>query len=408
MAVDEAPAGTGGGSRRSETSSIRLTTARLSPPTRRGLLRGLLAYRWLTIAWATSAFGWEVWSRGSSSQEAVAHPITGFVLLGAAIALTAYLSWLFSQGPDRLLQPWPVYTEIGVGTIMLLADTWVFGSGDHRQTLPSVWVVAAVATAAIAGGRRAAVATGLGMGLAHYVGLVPFSESIRSGLTGLATMVLLGVSGWVLGYLLRWLRAAERSISAYRAREEVARTLHDGVLQTLAVIQRRSDDDKLVALARDQETELRDYLFGGFGSADGADRSDLAAALRAAARRAEERYQIRLNLVLAPDLPKIGEDSTDRLSGAVGEALTNAVKHGGASTATIYAEPVDDDVSGPGEHGRARVFVSVKDNGEGFTEGEIVEGEGLRRSIRGRVAEVGGHVEVDGRPGRGTEIRMWV
>jgi signal transduction histidine kinase len=32
---------------------------------------------------------------------------------------------------------------------------------------------------------------------------------------------------------------------------------------------------------------------------------------------------------------------------------------------------------------------------------------GLSRSIRGRLAEVGGRVEVDARPGRGTEVRLW-
>ena len=43
------------------------------------------------------------------------------------------------------------------------------------------------------------------------------------------------------------LREASTQISAARAREEMAATLHDGVLQTLAVIQRRSDDVELVA-----------------------------------------------------------------------------------------------------------------------------------------------------------------
>jgi signal transduction histidine kinase len=340
----------------------------------------------------------------------VAQPIAGFVLLAAAVGLTAYLSWLFNQDPDRLLRPWPIYAEIGVGTIMLLADTWIFGFADHRQTVPSVWVVGAVGSVAIAGGRRAAVTTGLGMGLAQYVGLLPFADSFQSSFTGLATMVLLGVSGWVLGYLLRRLRQAERSISAYRAREEVARTLHDGVLQTLAVIQRRSHDQELVALARTQEAELRHYLFGGLESGEEAGGLDLATALRGAARRAENRYQLKLALVLDPELPRINGEAVDRLAAAVGEALNNAVKHGEASAATIYAEPCYDDSPAPahGERGRAQVFVSVKDNGRGFEPGEIVEGEGLRRSIRGRLTEVGGRVEIDGRPGRGTEVRMWL
>jgi signal transduction histidine kinase len=63
---------------------------------------------------------------------------------------------------------------------------------------------------------------------------------------------------------------------------------------------------------------------------------------------------------------------------------------------TVYAEPDAD----------GRVFCSVKDDGAGF--GEVVEGIGLSRSIRARIAEVGGRVEVDGNPGRGTEVRLWV
>ena len=248
----------------------RLTAARISPPTRRSLLKGLLAYRWFTVIWALGVFTWQVWWRGASDDlSPVARPVAGFVLSGAAVGITTYLTVLYRRDPDRLLRPFPVYAEIAVGTIMLLADTWVYGSGDHPQTLPSVWVVGAVGAVAIAGGRRAAVATGAGMGLARYVGLIPFVGTSESTFRGLSTIVLLALSGWVLGYLLRRLSEADHSIaeyrtreSAYRAREEVARTLHDGVLQTLAVIQRRSDDGELVGLARSQEHELREYLFG--------------------------------------------------------------------------------------------------------------------------------------------------
>ena len=379
---------------RDDARPARLTIARVSPPTRRSLLKGLLAYRWLTIAWATSVFTWEVlWRRGSAAVDDVAQPVAGFALAAAAVALTAVLTVQFNRDPDQLLRPRFVFTEIAIGTAMLLADTWVFGSSDHPQTLPSVWVVGAVAAVAIAGGRRAAVVTGAGMGFARYVGLVPFTGLRDSLFRGLSTMVLLAVSGWVMGYMLRRLAETDRFISAFRAREEVARTLHDGVLQTLAVIQRRSNDDELVALARRQEHELRDYLFGA-ASVD----EDLATGLRAAARRAEQRHGLRVQVVVAPDLPDGSDDTIQRLTAAVGEALTNAAKHGAATSATVYAEPDDGQT----------VFVSVKDDGVGFDPATMVEGEGVRRSIRGRMTEAGGRVEIDGRPGRGSEVRMWL
>jgi signal transduction histidine kinase len=384
----------------------RTRAARISPPTRQSLQKGLLAYRWLTISWAVSVYvAVHLTRRGQP--DAVDHPGLAYLLLGSAVALTGALSLAYRRHPDELVRPWLVFTEIGVGTVLLLADGWVYGSPDHPQTLPSIWVVGAVGAVAIAGGRRAAVITGAGMGLARLVGLLPVTVAARALATGASTMVLLALTGWVIGYLLHRLAEADRSISAYRAREEVARTLHDGVLQTLAVIQRRSTDAELVSLARSQEHELRDYLFGateasaspsgGGGGAGPA--TDLALGLRAASRRAEERYGLRVQVVVAPDLPHPPEGAAQRISAAVGEALTNAAKHGQAATVTIYAEPSDE---GGG------LFVSVKDDGMGFDPEAVTEGQGLTRSVRGRMAEVGGRVEIDGRPGRGTEVRLYL
>ena len=50
----------------------------------------------------------------------------------------------------------------------------------------------------------------------------------------------------------------------------------------------------------------------------------------------------------------------------------------------------------------------MKDDGSGFDSAATTEGTGLRRSVRGRIAEAGGRVEVDGNPGRGAEVRCWV
>jgi signal transduction histidine kinase len=86
------------------------------------------------------------------------------------------------------------------------------------------------------------------------------------------------------------------------------------------------------------------------------------------------------------------------VAGAVGEALTNAAKHGDAGHATIYAEAGDD----------GGLFCSVKDDGHGFDPATTPEGVGLSRSIRGRLADVGGTASVDSRPGRGAEVVLRV
>jgi len=81
---------------------------------------------------------------------------------------------------------------------------------------------------------------------------------------------------------------------------------------------------------------------------------------------------------------------------AVGEALTNVGKHAHASRVVVYAEPQD-----------GWVFVSVRDDGVGFDPSEVAEGLGLTRSVRGRLARVGGRVEVAAAPARGVEVRLW-
>ncbi len=375
-----------------------LRSARVSPPTRQSLLRGVLFYRWATWVWVLLVYVLEVVQRNvlDTKDDVVEQPAAGFVLVLAIAGLNLYLTVLYRQDPDQLLKPRPVFLEIALATVTLLADVWVYGFPDHAQSIPSVWVVAVVFAVGIAAGQRAAIATGFGLGLARYVGWLPYAPEGYFSLQRLASWVLLVVAGWSAGYLLQRLSAADRSISAYRAREEVGRTLHDGVLQTLAVIQRRSDDEELVDLARVQELELREYLFGGT-----AVEADLGAGLRAVARTAEQRHGIRVDVITAPDLPDGDEAMIRAACGAVGEALTNASKHGRAEKATVYAEPADDIP-------QRTVFVSVKDNGSGFDETSVTEGQGVSGSIRGRIIEAGGTVEIDGRPGRGAEIRLWL
>ena len=121
----------------------------------------------------------------------------------------------------------------------------------------------------------------------------------------------------------------------------------------------------------------------------------LGAALRAVAARIERRDGIRVEVLFVDDdHPHVAPSVVEAMSGAVGEALTNAHKHGHASRATVFVD-VDDEV-----------FCSVKDDGDGFDSTATSPGAGITSSIEGRLAEVGGTAVVDARPGTGVEVRL--
>jgi signal transduction histidine kinase len=220
------------------------------------------------------------------------------------------------------------------------------------------------------------------------------------------TTALYVIAGAVVGRVAVLLDHSERTVSAARARDEIARTLHDGVLQTLAIVERSTDDPALARLAREQERSLREFLFGlpdvfaqdtETNSARGP-ASACAVALREAAGRFEAAFGGKSTVIVASDVPALKPVVAAALAGAVGEALTNAGKHGGARHVTIYVEP----------HTDKRVFCSIKDDGSGFDPHDTPEGFGITNSIRARITEVGGKVEVDSVPGSGTEVRIWV
>ena len=116
-----------------------------------------------------------------------------------------------------------------------------------------------------------------------------------------------------------------------------------------------------------------------------------------------------MNVVVANDLPELEPAHVEALAGAVGEALTNAGKHGAASKITVYAEPTEDSFQQiPDDAAGSEVFVSVKDNGSGFDPDTATEGMGLRGSVRGRLSDAGGYADITSAVGRGTEVTLWL
>lgn len=362
------------------------------------MLQGLAAFRWGAWLWMAGVM--------LVSRDQLARPWLAIGLGGLALAVTVLDTVLLRTDPSRLVTAAPVVAELVVGAALVLCDGLAYGP-DHAfstsQSLGSVWPLTGILGAGVALGPMPAAIAGATLGMARLGATALNGAPVDTGgkvLSLTNTVFFYALGGAATGYVARLLRRAEREISAARAREEVARTLHDGVLQTLAVVERRADDPALARLAREQERELREYLFGLSrpSSRDRRSGSDLALALRAAAARCEDSFGLRVDVVAADDLALMDPSLVDAIAGAAGEAVTNAAKHGSASKVVVYVEPTD-----TGDE----LFCSVKDDGCGFDVGAVPEGVGLSRSIRGRMTDVGGRVEVTSKSGGGTEVCLW-
>lgn len=197
--------------------------------------------------------------------------------------------------------------------------------------------------------------------------------------------------------IVPWVSTLIRSLSTERAlkereeeRADMTAHLHDGVLQTLALIQLHSDDPQTVfSLARQQERELREWLYQERTTSD----RSVSAGLKAIAAQTEDEHGKPIEVVTVGDARPSAQ--TDALLDATQQALINAVTHGGEPI-SVYCEA-----------GADKVEVFVRDHGDGFDVNAIPEGQlGIRESIIGRIRRRGGTVEIVSRPHWGTEVRM--
>ena len=171
----------------------------------------------------------------------------------------------------------------------------------------------------------------------------------------------------------------------------MAAHLHDSVLQTLALMQKRVDDPREVAaLARRQERELRAWLNGRRAPGE----LTVASSLEAVAAEVEEAHGVPVEVVAVGDAPI--DARAEALVAAAREALVNAAKFAPDGPVALYAE-----VAGE------RVEVFVRDRGPGFEPATVPDDRrGLRESTVGRMERHGGRAEVHSRPGHGTEVEL--
>lgn len=389
-------------------------SARPPDPQTVGLLWAVVVLRFVALTWAAVVVVIDA-AGVTELRVGVA------VAVLSVLALWSFaLGWMVRRRPGVIGGTWVLAVDVVLAAAVAALDHVVY-DGAHPQTFASVWPMSAAVVAGLLRGYVAGGAAGLLIGSCAAAGTaLALDEGLQGRWTSsIGTVVLLVVAGWLAGLVTVVLRRADAAEARATAREEVARRLHDGVLQTLAVVQRRSQDPELVSLAREQELDLRAFItaddpsatvvppLAGRSSSSRTNSSrsngsrssgeDPAAALRSVLADVERVHGLRCELVVIDAPRRVAPELGEALRGAVRECLVNVVKHSQASRTVVCLDVQDQILS-----------CTVNDDGVGFDPGSTAEGTGLRRSVRGRVEPVGGTVEVRSRPGHGTEVDLRV
>ncbi|WP_392968310.1 MacS family sensor histidine kinase [Streptomyces sp. LN245] len=291
-------------------------------------------------------------------------------------------------------------------------------------TLPSIWTAGAVLAFAIKGGWRWAAFASTLVAAANLVERgAPARDTVHN-------VILVWVASIAIGYVVEVARASERTLAraleieaATRERERLARDIHDGVLQVLAMVQRRGsalggEAAELGRMAGEQEAALRTLVSGGMVPVSRvSEDAALGAVVRAVGEPddADPEAPLDLRALLAPyatarvtlsepgaPVP-LGPTAAREVAAAVGAALDNVRQHVGEDARAWIL--VEDE--------RDAVIVTVRDDGPGIPEGRLAQAEGEGRlgvalSIRGRLRELGGTAELISVPGQGTEVELKV
>ncbi|WP_351228313.1 DUF5931 domain-containing protein [Streptomyces sp. NPDC002133] len=380
------------------------------------LWRALTAYRVLTMGYAVllCVFGWDRFER-----------------LWVAVAFLAFLAvWTLATLPK-------VANAASCTKRFLVADLTVALVGilltpladAHAQqmdgtTLPSIWTAGSVLAYAIKGGWRWA---GFASSLVAVANIIERGEPSRDTFHN---VLLVWVASIAIGYVVEVARGSERTLAraleieaATRERERLARDIHDGVLQVLAMVQRRGtalggEAADLGRMAGEQEVALRTLVAGGLVPASRVSEDETQGAVVRLVDEPDEPAAAApcdLRTLLAPHAGSrvtlsepgapvlLAPQAAKELAAAVGAALDNVRRHAGdEARAWILVE------DWPGE-----VIVTVRDDGPGIPEGRLAQAEGEGRlgvalSIRGRLRDIGGTAELISVPGQGTEVELKV
>jgi PAS domain S-box-containing protein len=208
--------------------------------------------------------------------------------------------------------------------------------------------------------------------------------------------------------------ASDLTLAEQHAREQIAKTLHDGLQQLLVIVSLNLEQqvkreteaggasdlmvgakqhlDEAIAAARSLSFELSPPVLH---------QSNLPVALTWLANWTRQKYGLDVQVTVDPRADSTRKDVRTLLFESVRELLFNVVKHAQVDRVAL-------DLALDGD----RLCITVADEGVGFDPAALdrrskdsVVAWGLF-SIRERVTLLGGRLEIDSAPGRGTKFRL--
>ena len=377
MPIPKAAGGPGGAAARCERIIARTTAA-----SRCGALVLLV---W--VAWAALT-GWAMLALGVGVAESLA-------LVAACLRAGRPRAW------------WAVADLACMGGLLVLTGLPMGEGGPAHQSPCYLCATTVVVVAWLPRWRPAAA-----MGAVSFPAMGNLATALPSGSTypvwnavpDSLTFFAVALASWIMGWLLRSAaavvddqhrRALDSAAATARERERrsIGRTVGAALSLTMDELAASAliADPVLRGHVRREARWLHQVVSCGAPEAAG----ELHAALRDVVADAAA-VGVRATTILA-DRPQLEPAVTAAVAEAAREALTNVAKHAGISSAVVT---VDREAGG--------VRVEIADAGCGYDAGATPAGFGQSRSIRQRVAEVGGRAEIASVPGGGTRVRLWV
>ena len=328
------------------------------------------------------------------------HPRAGALVVAALVGWTAFALWAY--GSARRRTPLLLVTDLAVAVAAMACTELV--KGPFNATVPGFWVAGALMAWAIYWHTLGGLVAGAALSLTDVLIRVEFDQG------NYGNIFLLLIGGPIVGYMCASLIAmadqrdrAERAAVVAEERQRLARAVHDGVLQVLALVQRQGaavggEFAELGRLAGEQERSLRSLIHQQDTVTAVSGDVDLAGALQ----HLGSVHPVRTHVATPGQSVLLPASRAEELVAAVRACLDNVVAHVGPDAEAWVLLDADEEC----------VTVSVRDEGPGIAPGRLEQADaegrlGVASSVRGRLAELGGEARLE-TGGWGTEWELEV